>query len=237
MTDGRLAVGLDLALALASAAVLVWGVFALGWSPFIVMLLFWLENVVIGAFNVVKMLVAGARMGTAGLLGGVALATFFTVHYGLFTAVHGLFVVMLFGGVEVRSNATGGGFFAPLLAMAGHLLADRDGWLAVLAIVLLQLSLFVQWMARTRELPTALGTLMTAPYARIVILHVTLIAGGFLVQALQAPVAGALLLIGLKLVHDLITLGRAQKNAGEAAAQVKARRLLVIGRRNLIERP
>ena len=38
----RAARGLDVALALAGAAVIAWGVLALGWSPFFVMLLFWL---------------------------------------------------------------------------------------------------------------------------------------------------------------------------------------------------
>ena len=58
----------DLALALATAAVIAWGVVVLGWSPFVVMLLFWFENVVIGVFNVAKMLATGLRLGAAGLL-------------------------------------------------------------------------------------------------------------------------------------------------------------------------
>jgi hypothetical protein len=50
---------------------------------------------------------------------------------------------------------------------------------------------------------------MFAPYGRIVILHVTIIISGILVLALKAPVLGALLLVGLKLVFDLkgVTIG------------------------------
>jgi hypothetical protein len=231
----RAARGFDIALALAGAAVIAWGVLALGWSPFFVMLLFWLENAVIGAFNVAKMLATGARLGAAGLLGGVAVAAFFTVHYGMFTAIHGLFVALLFGGAELGRDASAGGLFGPLGAMLRYLLAQREGWLAVLAIVLLHASLTVQWLARTRELAPALKDLMSAPYGRIVILHVTLIASGFLVQALGAPVLGALLLVGLKLAYDLVTLGRARRVDEEDQARVKARRLLVTGRRQLDE--
>jgi hypothetical protein len=83
--------------------------------------------------------------------------------------------------------------------------------------------------------PPPLKDLMGAPYGRIVILHVTLIASGFLVQALKAPVVGALLLIGLKLAYDLVTLGREHGRQEDDAAQVKARRLLVVGRRGLNE--
>jgi len=39
---------------------------------------------------------------------------------------------------------------------------------------------------------------MGAPYGRIVVLHITLIAGGFLVMSLKAPVLGVLLLLALK---------------------------------------
>jgi hypothetical protein len=215
MTSERVAAGLDRALALASAVVLAWGVLVLGWSPFVVMMLFWFENVVIGVLHVVKLLVTGARMGAAGAVGGVALATFFTVHYGMFTAVHGVFVVLLFGTGELGRQAMDGGLSGPVSAMVNYLFAERDGWLAVIAIVLLHLSGLVQWLARTRESPPPLKDLMGAPYGRIVILHVTLIASGFLVQALGAPVIGALMLVGLKLAYDLIALGREHRQAAE----------------------
>jgi hypothetical protein len=219
MTSERVAAGIDRVLALASAVVLAWGVLVLGWSPFVVMLLFWFENVVIGVLHVVKLVATGARMGVAGLVGGVALAAFFTVHYGIFTAVHGAFVVLLFGSGELGPHAMDGGLAGPLWVMADHLLSERDGWLAVTAIVLLHLSGLLQWLTRTRGAPPPLKELMGAPYGRIVILHVTLIASGFLVQALKAPVAGALLLVGLKLAYDLVSLGREHRNAAQKPAR------------------
>ena len=223
MTRERALAAFDLALALVTAAVIAWGVLVPGWSPFVVLLLFWFENVVIGAFNVAKMLATGLRLGAAGLLGAFALSAFFTVHYGLFTAVHGMFVVLLFGGAEAGRGAMDGGLMGPLAAMADYLFVERDGWLAVAAIVLVHLSGFVQWLARTRDAPPPLKELMGAPYGRIVVLHVTLIASGFLVQALKAPVAGALLLVGLKLAYDLVTLGRDRRKEEEQQARAGAR--------------
>ena len=64
---------------------------------------------------------------------------------------------------------------------------------------------------------------MGAPYGRIMILHVTLIASGFLVQALKSPVAGALLLVGLKLAYDLVTLRRDQAKEQDPVAWGSAR--------------
>jgi Family of unknown function (DUF6498) len=105
------------------------------------------------------------------------------------------------------------------------------------AIVLGHASAFARWARATRELPTPVSNLMSAPYGRIVVLHVTLIAGAFLITALHAPVLGALLLIGLKLTYDLVTAGSEAQSAAEAGAATRVRRLLVLGRRNLNERP
>jgi len=224
---------IDAALAVVSAAIIAYGVLVLRWPVFIVMALFWFENVVIGGFNVLRMLVSGLRMGPAGLVGACAMSAFFTLHYGLFTAVHGVFVVMLFGTSELGREVMNGGLLGPLQQMLGRLITDRDGWLAMLAIVAAQLVAFVRWSIETRELPTPLKDLMGAPYGRIVVLHITLIAGGFLVMSLHAPVLGALLLVTLKLAYDLISLKREPRMQAKHAAQEKARRLLVIGRRNL----
>ena len=75
----------------------VYGVLALGWDVFPLVLLFWLENVVIGAFNVLRLLVARPDDGGVWAL-KVVIVPFFIVHYGLFTMVHGVFVFVLFAG-------------------------------------------------------------------------------------------------------------------------------------------
>lgn len=224
---------LDAALAIASTAVIAYGVLVLGWSVFIVMALFWFENVVIGGFNVLRMLVSGARMGGAGIVGAFAMAAFFTVHYGMFTAVHGVFVVMLFGMPELGREAMNGSFYGPLGTMVDRLFGSGEGWIAILAIVAVHAVSFVQWAFATRAQPTPLKELMAAPYGRIVVLHITLIAGGFLIMSMHAPVLGVLLLLALKLGYDLITLRRSPQKQEEHEAQARARRLLMVGRRNI----
>ena len=75
----------------------VFGVLCLHWEVFPLMFLFWSENVIVGVFNVLKMLCAdpGQPVIWAGKL---FVIPFFCVHYGMFTFVHGIFVVALFGG-------------------------------------------------------------------------------------------------------------------------------------------
>lgn len=195
--------GVDATLAIVSALVIAWGVFAGGWSLFAVMALFWLENVVIGVFNVVKMLFAGALGGRLMFVGALFLSVFFTLHYGLFTAVHGIFIVMLFG--REAGIAGGSGLFEPLGRMLGWLLANREGVIAMMAIVALHGTATVRWIVRCAAgRDHAVGAqLMAAPYGRIVVLHVALILGAALVAALNLPLAGVLLLVALKLAYDL----------------------------------
>ncbi|HYM48424.1 MAG TPA: DUF6498-containing protein [Burkholderiaceae bacterium] len=192
---------IDIALAVAATVIVVYGVLVLGWSIFVVIALFWFENVLIGVFNVAKMLTSGVRMGSYGLIAALALATFFTVHYGMFTVGHGSLVISLFGQTELGSVASG--LFAPLGRMLDYLLADRDGWFAAVGITLLQAAAFCRWWVATRAQPAPLPALMFAPYGRIIILHITIIVSGILVAMLKLPVLGALLLVALKLAFDI----------------------------------
>ena len=83
------------------------GVLFFGWSVFATLLLFWLENVMVGAFNVLRMLVAQPQIG-AMWAAKLFMIPFFTFHYGMFVTVHGMFVLTLFGGGFV-----GRGFLTP----------------------------------------------------------------------------------------------------------------------------
>jgi hypothetical protein len=237
MDDVKTWQAIDMALAVAAAVIVAYGVLVLGWSPFIVVMLYWFENVVIGVFNVAKILLAGVRVGPAGVAGAVAASAFFTVHYGLFTLGHGVLLAQLFGSAELGRSAMDGGLFGALGAVLHHLLTERESWLAMIAIIAAPVGLFLQWSVSTRELPPPLNELMSAPYGRIIVLHITLIGGAFLMQALQAPKVGALLLVVLKLAYDLFSLKRDRRLQEETEAQVRVRRLLVFGRRKLDGRP
>src|SRR2546428_10339851 len=84
-----------LALLLANAFPIV-GVLFLGWTVFPLVLLYWLENVVVGAFNVARLPLAQPRE-PAYWAGKLFLIPFFVVHFGMFTYIHGVLAVALFG--------------------------------------------------------------------------------------------------------------------------------------------
>src|SRR2546428_6743265 len=70
------------------------GVLLHDWTVFQVLLLYWCENVVVGVFNVLRMLSAQPRSSLA-WAAKLFLIPVFTFHYGMFTLVHGIFVLAL----------------------------------------------------------------------------------------------------------------------------------------------
>ena len=182
-----------LVLAAANMVPLV-GVLAFGWTVYAILLLYWCENVVVGAFNILRMLVATPK-DLAADAGKLFLIPFFTVHYGMFTMVHGIFVMALFGpaGHLVPSP---GNFVAAV--------RDANVGFGVLAIVLSHGFSFARnYVAGGEYRRASLPQLMMQPYARVVVLHLTILLGGFAAKAVGAPLISLVLLIALKTGIDL----------------------------------
>lgn len=172
----------------------LYGVLVHGWEVFPIMLLFWSENVVIGVMNVARMVVAQGE-GTPGA-GKAFMIPFFCVHYGIFTLVHGVFVFALFGGAfEGHDNPFG---------TALHTLDGMNLWLPFLALVASHVvSFFTNFIGHGEYKTRSLGALMAAPYARVVILHITILGGGFLAMSLGSPAWALAILVVLKILVDL----------------------------------
>lgn len=164
------------------------------WTVFQVLLLYWCENVVIGGFNVLRMLTAQPKSEVT-WAGKLFLIPFFCVHYGMFTFVHGMFVVSLFGGNKF------GGFSGATLVSAVRGVGLT--WPVAALVASHGFSFFHNYLGGGEYQRVFLPQLMFRPYGRIVVLHLTVLLGGFLVMALGAPVAAIVLLVGLKTAIDL----------------------------------
>jgi len=179
--------------------------FVFHWDVFSLLFLFWLENVIIGVFNVLKMLLAG--VGARDLppfgwvvFGGLKLfmIPFFCMHYGLFTFVHGMFIVGIFDKGALHQF---GGLGPQLIFQVIH--ENHLEW-PFAALVLSHLISFVWdylWSGQFRR--TNPAELMSQPYRRVVLMHVTVIFGAFLTMALHAPEAALIFLVVLKTATDL----------------------------------
>jgi len=150
------------------------GVAFLGWKVADVILLYWIENLVIGAMNVLRIAsaqpekllrpkVEGTGMRAWEL--GVAklfLAGFFIAHYGAFCAAHGMFLLSLFPAADV----------------SGWL---SDPWLlgSIAALFSSHLISYLRNYLRGGEYRRVdVRRLMTRPYGRILVTHLFIIAGG-----------------------------------------------------------
>jgi len=59
------------------------------------------------------------------------------------------------------------------------------------------------YLVRGERAAMGIGRLMAAPYARVVAMHVSILAGGFVLMALDSPVILLLVLVVLKTLVDL----------------------------------
>ncbi|HEX5218454.1 MAG TPA: DUF6498-containing protein, partial [Verrucomicrobiae bacterium] len=153
------------------------GVLFLGWETFPVVFLFWLENVIVGGFNVLKMLMA-APQNPGNRTGKLFIVPFFCFHYGLFTFVHGLFVIGMFG----RQFRTGAPF--PDAELFMRMISEQHLWWGVIGLVLSHgFSFAYNYIIGGEYRTTSLPALMVQPYGRVIVLHVAILGGGFLVMA------------------------------------------------------
>lgn len=183
----------------------LFALFFFHWDVFSLLFLFWLENVVIGIFNVFKMLLAGVGARDLPPYGWIFfgaiklfLIPFFCVHYGMFTFVHGMFVVGFFDRGALHNF---GGLNYQLIL---QIIRDNHLEWPFVALVVSHLISFgwdYLWSGAFRRSNPM--DLMTQPYRRVIVMHLTVLFGGFLTMALHLPEAALVLLVALKTSTDL----------------------------------
>jgi hypothetical protein len=195
------------------------------WGAGDVLIAYWLENLAIGAWTLVKIATAegadpvgtrseGALSRVEGssvvirgedgrtvtiptLLARLGLLAFFCVHYGIFTLVHGVFTFVL----------------AHRIGTEGHL----GGYLLILLVMLAShgVSTLVHWFWRGGRHDVGMSRAMSQPYGRVVLLHLVILASAFLIvgdgDLTSAPTAtgttALLPAVGLVAVKTLLDAG------------------------------
>src|SRR5437016_14453263 len=183
-----------LALVLANAFPIV-GVLFLGWTVFPLVLLYWLENVVVGAFNVAKLLLAQPR-DPIRWAGKLFLVPFFIVHFGGFTYIHGVLVVAFFGPKGTQP-------FDLVPTVLDAIRANQLGWGVASLVLSHGLSFFWNYLKNGEYQRASLNALMGQPYSRVIVLHLTMLFGGWIVMLLGSPLPALVLLVVIKTAADL----------------------------------
>ncbi len=223
---------LPLAILIAANLIPVIGVLCWGWSVFEIVALYWFENVVIGAVNILKLAAASgeephhanlpknlravATMGIVRHGAKLFMIPFFTFHYGMFCFVHGIFVFVLLGGND--GGFMNGNPFSGELRMIGRVFESGGAWF-VLAIIASHLFSFLwNFLGKGEFRRASPRQVMAAPYGRIVVLHIAILLGAFATAALGSPVYLLILLIIGKIALDVKLHLRSHAKLNQAAA-------------------
>ncbi|MCG8413662.1 MAG: DUF6498-containing protein [Pseudomonadales bacterium] len=166
----------------------LFGILFLDWEIGEIMLLFWAESAVIGFYNLLKM----AQLASWAIL---FYGPFFVGHYGGFMVGHLLFIYAFFGdnlaeGADISISELVADMLRLAPALLGFFLSHG-------------ISYFTNFRGRHEYIGRNVGAQMGQPYKRIIIMHITIIFGGFLVMLLETALPALLLLIVLKLSADL----------------------------------
>lgn len=188
------------------------GVLFDGWHAGTIVLLYWSENVIIGFYNVLKMALTRVEKPVFHLAKLFPIG-FFCFHYGAFCAVHGFFIFTLFRlGGHLDSGAGSPAWPGPLVfvqlfvEVVVHLW--RSGpremiWPFSGLLISHGISFFRNYLGKGEYRIVSLDKLMGQPYKRIVILHVAIIGGGFLIMTSGSPLPLLVLLIFFKITLDI----------------------------------
>jgi hypothetical protein len=199
------------------------GVFLLDWDAAAVVLLYWIENLIIGFFNIFRMILVKVES-TAGQFQKLFMIPFFCVHFGGFCAVHGFFLLAFFkigSSTDVLDPGTpwvGPLIFLQLLySVVMQLWQSRPPGLEwpVLGLAVSHGISFVKNFIFGQEyLSLKMNQIMMRPYKRIVLMHVAIIAGGVFVMKLGSPVGLLCVLIFLKIGMDIWLHAKSHRAAG-----------------------
>lgn len=159
----------------------VWGVWFDGWIAREVFLIYCLETILIGLFNILKMSITSfyRKKDVWNSVGGqVTMASswlficFFAVHYGFFVAIQ----LFIFWGTSGAETALGISALQFILNFPKYLSSGSTYWLGtmVLSYVLIMVKEFL-FSGKYKTVP--MTALMFEPYERIIIQQFTVIVG------------------------------------------------------------
>jgi hypothetical protein len=206
------------------------GVLFLGWDAFYLVLFYWAENVAVGFYTILKIACVKVPHPIAHL-GKLFAIPFFTVHYGGFTGVHGLFILGMFkkGGEGLGSGADWPCFlvFVQMLLNVireAYSIMPPHMRLAMAALFASHgISFIYNYLIKGEYAASKVNNLMGEPYGRVVVMHIAILGGGFFAMSLGSPMGLLLALVVLKTVVDIRFHRREhqkkQKRLKAAAAQ------------------
>lgn len=166
------------------------------WDLGTVLAVYWFQSVAIGFFTLVRLLGTPAGDGASSRLPSLFLAGFFTVHYGLFHLVYLVFLTGFFLGGTVGAADLAGIALGCAAFLVNHLVS------------------FLWYRPREETAPAAI---FAEPYARIVPMHIAIIAGGFATTMLPGAAGPRVVLLLFLLLKTGVDVAAHLKKHARAA--------------------
>lgn len=163
----------------------LYGVLQLGWEAKDIFLVYLLESVIVGVFNVFQMWIITlvkpkdewSNGGASTMVSGYFFMVFFIIHYGFF-----VFIQMIFFFGAAKYPGLGNGFAAPAKFLL-HLPTYLHGytrWLLIGFVISYFFGVLKDFVFTGKFRTQSLGVQMFAPYGRIFVQQFAVIIGSFL---------------------------------------------------------
>ena len=200
------------------------GIFLFDWDVTFIVVLYWIENLIAGFYNILKMALLKMDQ-AAGNLGKLFIIPFFCVHYGGFCAGHGFFLIHFF---KIGSGSSpfdnGNDWWGPfifiqlLLSVIAKIWGSKPPgmiWAMIGLTVSHGISFVENYIFRQEYKTSSMKKLMHQPYQRIVVMHIAIIAGSIFVMKLNSPLPLLIILILLKIFFDLYLHKKSHKTKAQ----------------------
>lgn len=181
------------------------GVFLFGWNPANIVTLFWAENLVIGFYHIFKLgLNQYHTEERRPFLFRALSIPFFIFHFGMFCAIHGMFLIQMFlPGLRFMPS----GDVHILMAVIPFPLFYSFTQGMILAVVAMLIShgfSFYWYYVRQKEYESiSFVKLMRQPYERVFVMQIVIIVGSFAAIVLGLPSFVLVILVFVKAYFDL----------------------------------
>lgn len=175
------------------------GVLYFSWDLLTILFLYWFESAVIGVFNAKKMII----IDKASLKNEVS---FFLIHYGLFMLVHFIFLIVFFVVLPTQKTVDPTGILTLLKNVAfGTIFFTISHWVS-----------FHYDFLQSDNSSIPIHTVMFEPYPRILVMHITVIIGAFIIMTTGINKYAIIVLVGAKTLTDIYSYLRQQRRLSVA---------------------
>jgi hypothetical protein len=207
----------------------LYGVLYQGWQQGYILMLYWGETLIVGFYNVFRMLLVQnvdtskieingeiPVFNTKTLISSykIQLISFFIMHFGFFCLIHGIFLIQI-AKIDIKRflhentvNASINSVILLLIPIIGLFISHGFSFVS-------------NYIVRKEYKRQTLNVLMFKPYTRIVVTHFTILFGALVSSKLSSQLGPLVLMIILKTFLDLLSHIFAHKNLKHPEIAIK----------------